>query len=484
MKFPRNERLRVILGVVAVALGCLAIGIWMHHRLVVAEIWKTAEEEAMARLATDTAELRHAVAAEGDAATLGGCGGWDGIRRLLAARGRPADAGWLAIDSQGRILAELHSACGAPPTIDDETLAWRRGPTPAADDAHALTGVLRIGGERHAAVLTPLAGGVTYLMAHRPLDDPCVSYGAVSGSLLADGFVAWFWGGTLLATVVYLIVARFYDRLQRQRMQMETEALRRIQSLVRTRDAILYSLAGLAESRDEITGRHLDRVAFYACRLALAVRDHPRFHAQITQEFLELLETASTLHDIGKVCIEDSILCKPGPLTQTELARMRQHTVLGAKYLGQIEQRLGRSPVIRMARDIALRHHERWDGTGYPDGLAGEEAPLAARIVALADVYEALSSRRDYKPPYPHEKCVQIIRAEAGRQFDPDLVEGFLRVEETFRQFALTYGDESTGARPSPRPETADRAHCSELAATMQVLDPGRTVPLPPVVPR
>jgi response regulator RpfG family c-di-GMP phosphodiesterase len=148
------------------------------------------------------------------------------------------------------------------------------------------------------------------------------------------------------------------------------------------------------------------------------------------------------LHDIGKVALEDSVLLKPGELTSNERFRMQLHVEVGAESIREIERRLGTSNFLEMAREIANSHHERWDGSGYPAGLAGEQIPLAARIVAIADVYDALSARRVYKEAFPHSECVEIIRKEAGKQFDPELVRIFLVAAPQFEEIARRFEDQ------------------------------------------
>ena len=213
-------------------------------------------------------------------------------------------------------------------------------------------------------------------------------------------------------------------------------SLQRYSDLLRTRDAVIFGLAKLAESRDPDTGNHLERIAVYSTRLATALRRNPRYRRQLTSAFVKLIGISSALHDIGKVGIEDSILLKPGQFEEQERLVMQMHAVIGGKCIREIESQLGRSNFLQMAREIAFCHHERWDGSGYPKGLAGEEIPLAARIVAVADVYDALATRRVYKAAFPHRKCVEMIRAEAGKQFDPAVVDAFLEVEAEFRAIA------------------------------------------------
>lgn len=275
----------------------------------------------------------------------------------------------------------------------------------------------------------------------------------MSASLLRDAACTLLWLGVLLTGVMYLFVTEIFDRFAKTQHASDAEALRQVQSLIRTQDAIIIGLAKLAESRDDETGHHLERISVYACRLASAAADHPKYHNEITGEFIDLLRISAPLHDIGKVGIPDRILLKPGRLTTAERVEMQQHTTIGGSCLLEIERRLENSNFLQMAREIVVSHHERWDGTGYPAGLAGEAIPLAARIAAIADVYDALSSDRVYRAAYPHERCVAMIQREAGRQFDPVLVEVFLTIQHGFREIAHLYG--SGWARttaPAPLP--------------------------------
>jgi response regulator RpfG family c-di-GMP phosphodiesterase len=253
------------------------------------------------------------------------------------------------------------------------------------------------------------------------------------------GAVVFCWTLALQWGATYLILSRFHGEHTRKQMKSDEESMHRTKDLVRTRDAVIFGLAKLAESRDADTGHHLERIALYSTKLAAAMRKHSKYREQMTSQFVQLIGVSSALHDIGKVGVEDSILLKPGSLTPDERRRMQSHTTVGAKCIHDIEVRLGNSNFLQMAQEIVKCHHERWDGTGYPAGLTGEEIPLAARIVAIADVYDALSARRVYKAPYPHEKCVDVIRIGAGKQFDPDLVEVFLTIESQFREIAQQY---------------------------------------------
>jgi HD-GYP domain-containing protein (c-di-GMP phosphodiesterase class II) len=263
-------------------------------------------------------------------------------------------------------------------------------------------------------------------------------------SMLGIEAVTFAWTNGLLGMIVYLVVTRVHDEFARRGVNPAGDALRRTTDLIRTQDAVIFGLARLADSRDTETGEHLERIALYSSALAAALRRRGLHRDVVTPAFVEYLGTSSALHDIGKVGIEDSILRKPGPLTADERLRMQEHTRIGEQCLREIERRLGSSNFLRTAREIAAAHHERWDGKGYPAGLKGKDIPLAARIVAIADVYDALATKRVYKASFPHTRCVDIIRSEAGKHFDPQLVETFVEIERLFESIARKSGGPAT----------------------------------------
>lgn len=244
--------------------------------------------------------------------------------------------------------------------------------------------------------------------------------------------------------------------------------------LVRTRDAVIFGLAKLAESRDTDTGFHLERISAYSTRLAQALRRDLRYRNQISAQFIRDIGVCSALHDIGKVGVEDAILLKPGPLSPTERKRMQEHARIGAECLGQIERRLGQANFLATAREIALLHHEKWDGSGYPQGLSGTAIPLSARIVAIADVYDALSIARCYKDPIPHEKCVDIIRAEAGKHFDPAIVETFLLIDGEFERIRASFAEKDAHPEgewpPSRQRETSHQLESGDGSTSIMPL--------------
>jgi len=199
-----------------------------------------------------------------------------------------------------------------------------------------------------------------------------------------------------------------------------------------SRDLIIFSLAKLAESRDTETGAHLERMREYCRLIADELSRSARYCDQIDADYVRTLYLTSPLHDIGKVGIPDNVLLKPGRLNPAEFEIMKQHALIGSQTLEAALDAYPSAQFLRFARDIALTHHERFDGTGYPNHIQGEAIPLCGRIVALADVYDALTTKRVYKPAYSHEKARSIIMESSGLSFDPNIVEAFLNRENDF----------------------------------------------------
>lgn len=232
--------------------------------------------------------------------------------------------------------------------------------------------------------------------------------------------------------------------LQQQNETLEEKVKERTRELSLTRDATIHSLAGLAETRDPETGGHIRRTQTYVRVLAEYVQDNPRFSGELSQEVIELLYKSAPLHDIGKVGVPDSVLLKPGKLTDEEYEEMKRHTIYGRDALLHAEKALGgTSSFLSYATEIAYTHQEKWDGSGYPQGLQGENIPLSGRLMAIADVYDALISRRCYKPAYTHEEAVRIIQEGRGRHFDPELTDAFLEIAEEFRRIADQFRDDA-----------------------------------------
>ena len=223
--------------------------------------------------------------------------------------------------------------------------------------------------------------------------------------------------------------------------QEEQRVKERTRELAMVQEATIESMSSLTETRDPDTGGHIKRTQNYIRLLADYLRKQPGFIRFLDDEAIDLLSKSAPLHDIGKVGVSDRILLKPGKLTEQEFEEMKQHTVYGRDTILVAERKLGNTSFLRIAREIAYTHHERWDGSGYPEGLRGEQIPVPGRLMALVDTYDALTSKRVYKSQIPHEKAVQIIIEAKGTQFDPAVVDAFLEVKEDFRRIALRYAD-------------------------------------------
>jgi putative two-component system response regulator len=222
------------------------------------------------------------------------------------------------------------------------------------------------------------------------------------------------------------------NELLRINQNLEERVQIQVKQISNSQLATIFALAKLADSRDSNTGKHLERVSQYCRVIAQRLTTLTHFQEKIDNQFIEDLSTASALHDIGKVGIPDHILLKPGKLTYEESEIMKEHVRIGADALREVDQKYPGNILIRMGIEIAESHHEKWDGSGYPCHLAGESIPLAARILALVDVYDALIAVRPYKAAYSHARSCEIIISERGRHFDPDLVDCFVKVEKQF----------------------------------------------------
>ncbi|PQA79189.1 two-component system response regulator [Rhodoferax sp. TS-BS-61-7] len=232
------------------------------------------------------------------------------------------------------------------------------------------------------------------------------------------------------------------DFLRDKNDYLETEVQRRGRELAAIQDVTILAMASLAETRDNDTGNHIRRTQHYLRLLANQLRRHPRFSRFLDERTIDILFKSAPLHDIGKVGIPDRILLKPGRFEPHEFEIMKTHCKLGRDAIQHAEDQLGLEvEFLHYAKEIAYSHQEKWDGSGYPEGWAGDAIPISARLMAVADVYDALISRRVYKQSMSHEKAVAIIADGRGSHFDPDIVDAFLELTEQFRAVALEYAD-------------------------------------------
>lgn len=262
------------------------------------------------------------------------------------------------------------------------------------------------------------AGGVDYVV--KPISPPVV----------------------LARVRTHLKLKAMADFLKDKNTFLKTEVEARTRDVQLIQDVTIMAMASLAETRDNETGNHIRRTQHYVRALARKLKTHPRFRSALDNETIELLFKSAPLHDIGKVGIPDRILLKPGKLTAEEFEIMKTHTTLGHDAIQAAEKLLDTpSSFLRFAREIAHYHQEKWDGTGYPEGLAGDRIPISARLMALADVYDALISKRVYKPAFPHVKAVEIIREGRGTHFDPDVTDAFIAIADAFQGIAGRFTD-------------------------------------------
>jgi putative two-component system response regulator len=232
------------------------------------------------------------------------------------------------------------------------------------------------------------------------------------------------------------------DFLRDKNDYLEREVVLRTREVAEVQNVTIHAMASLAETRDSDTGNHLRRTQNYVKCLATALQAHPRFSATLTDSYITTLFKSAPLHDIGKIGIPDNILLKPGRLEPHEFDIMKTHTTLGRDVIQTAEDALGiKVEFLTIAKEIAYSHQEKWDGSGYPLALAGDAIPVSARLMAVADVYDALISRRVYKEGMPHEKAAAIIIEGRGQHFDPDMVDAFVALQDEFRAIAARYAD-------------------------------------------
>lgn len=256
------------------------------------------------------------------------------------------------------------------------------------------------------------------------------------GEIKDTTHTVWIWvaaAGYLLYTLLFVVFYRSYTG-----EQMSSRRLRE------TQDATIMALAYQAELRDREVGKHIERTSRYVDILARELSRCEQYRSYLTSSYIEDLVKAAPLHDIGKVGIPDAILNKPGGLSDREFQHIKQHCEYGALILKKAGEKVAFQSFLKIAMQMIMYHHENWDGRGYPHGLSGEDIPLSARIMAVADVYDAIRSRRPYKDPLPHDEAISIILQKKGTHFDPEIVEVFLKREKEFAEIALRMADGGT----------------------------------------
>jgi cyclic di-GMP phosphodiesterase len=242
------------------------------------------------------------------------------------------------------------------------------------------------------------------------------------------------------------------DFLKDKNEYLEREVARRTLEVATIQDVTMVAMGSLAETRDNETGNHIRRTQHYVRLLATKLKDYPRFEKFLTAGVITILFKSAPLHDIGKVGIPDYILLKPDKLTADEFEIMKTHTSLGRDAIAAAENLLDApASFLRHAREIAYSHHERWDGTGYPEGLSGDDIPISGRLMAVADVYDALITRRVYKLAFSLDMAAEIVESDAGTHFDPDMAEAFVKAREEFEEIARKFADHESAIAGKPQ---------------------------------
>jgi HD-GYP domain-containing protein (c-di-GMP phosphodiesterase class II) len=376
---------------------------------------------------------------------------FDAVLLSMSDRALPAPWQWCVVDATGALVADPRLPA-APALRNARPGNWLL----ASDGAPAALTAL-LAGHARASGVTAGSAGPQVVAAERlgaaplsvviygPLTAPDTAL-SVPHPLRRIGLAVAVALVLLSGVVTIRIVSRYEDRQARSRRKLEQKVFQRTSALVQTRDAVMFGLARLTESRDRETGEHISRLQKLSVLLARRLAGR---HVEVDSAWVERLRLAAALHDIGKVGIPDNILLKPGLLTPDERRSMQEHTVIGAECLEAIQGRLSGNDFLEMARDIALSHHEWWNGTGYPRGLKSAAIPLAARIVAVADVYDAASSARVYKAAKSHDVVRGLIIAGRGKQFDPEVVDAFLAVEQDCRRVLESERDRPERVAPA-----------------------------------
>lgn len=267
----------------------------------------------------------------------------------------------------------------------------------------------------------------------------------------------------------HLSLAHAKNELRHQNQILEDKVRERTKEIRATQEAAFEAIASLAETRDPETGGHIKRTQNYIRAIADRLNYHPAYMEDINLNMIDILVRSSPLHDIGKIGIRDEVLLKPGKLTPEEFEEMKAHTIIGYNALSSFRANIGHNSFLETAMEIAKYHHEKWDGSGYPEGLVGNNIPLSCRIMALADVYDALISRRVYKAPISHYDALKIIENGSGNQFEPELVNIFLEISEEIRQIASKYADSDEEYKAVVKKVQSDKSHDSNNPVTTAV---------------
>ncbi|MFO0831674.1 MAG: HD domain-containing protein [Phycisphaerales bacterium] len=410
---------------------------------------------------------------------------WERVQKHVETFALPEGAQLVVLDDHGRVLC--HPRLMNTPGLRTLDMAAQVVRLDGSDQAVELSRVNP--GEVKTGVSESISGKASVAVAYVPdLGVKVLVYRpqavlSAAAARIGGGVIVWVTASGLVLLGVSLVgssvlVRRYDSMVMRVNAQLEHEVERRTRRGLTIRNALVFGLAKLADYRDTDTGAHLERICRYSVVLAQELGEQ---FPEVDHAWIERLRVAASMHDIGKVGIPDSILLKPGRLTEEERKIMETHPVIGADTLLAVRRRVGDDDLLTMGIQVALSHHERWDGTGYPFRLRGEQIPLAGRIVAVADVYDALTSRRVYKDAMGHEQAVRIITDGSGTHFDTRVVEAFVRAAEQFNQVRASA---ISDVPERPRLESvAERARLIQEQSVAMHMAAGHEGPLPFATP-
>lgn len=454
----RRRHLRVVVAIVAVQGLALVLGGYFLFRTASTQV-SNGLVNLIERNNVRVAESLSSLIGEIDRDIVYGTPEWERVQQIIEGFEFSGDGFACVLDTEGLIVA--HPNIRDEPALRDinlggEVLQTDSGPTPlseaevldTAGEWVVFRGEIDFGIDGNHYIATRRLGDAPVrLVVHQPIAGleaaKRETFGRVGANTAVLGLLVI--GAT---TIGMFVLIRRHDRAARDwNARLEDEVQKRTRQLGRSRNAVLVALAELAEKRDDDTGQHVERIGAYAEVLGNHLRAN---HPEIDDRWVEHLKVAAKLHDVGKVAIDDRVLRKPGKLTDEEFAHMQSHTTKGPDVLMAVRRELADDDMLDMAVQVALFHHEKWNGAGYPSGLGGAEIPLAARIVAVCDVFDALSAKRVYKDAMPREKVRAIILEESGQHFDPDVVEAFAALEPELVRIGRAMTDAPHGHDDEP----------------------------------
>jgi HD-GYP domain-containing protein (c-di-GMP phosphodiesterase class II) len=440
--FKLRSRNSLIAATVLLQAVVVGLGWWGTMRVARSGISTRLRDQATEQNARAVTFLANAIAQVGEMPLKQGTQDWDEASRLVSTLQIPSSAGILVVTGDGKVLVPSRESRGG-----------NRPPVAVPDPATLANTVVTLLPGRETMLLKELnpgsvvvgeavwQGAESYIAVLRN-DRANVKVIAVQSRAsvaaaeraFADGVL--FWASLLGLLVLSITIAgsvvlvNNYDTVvMRFNRMLGEEVERRTRRGLAIRNGLVFGLAKLADYRDTDTGKHLERICCYCEMLATALRG--KFE-EIDRAWIDRLKLASSMHDIGKVGIPDSILLKPGSLTPEERRQMETHAAIGADTLVAIRDHVGDDDLLNMSVEVALCHHEKFDGTGYPNKTSGEQIPLCARIVALADMYDALTSKRVYKAAMSHQRALEIISDNRGKHFDPMVTDAFMAINVQF----------------------------------------------------